>query len=102
MYRFPDPKDPDAVLDYDIHWNDNDAGTNEAGDDGWLQGDTIATSTWIVPAGLTKDSDSKTTTTATVWLSGGVEGESYVITNRITTAGGRTDDRSAKLVVSSR
>ncbi len=75
-------KDPNAVLDYTIDWAR------------WLAGDQIATSQWIVPTGLTKMADSKTVTTATVWLSGGTAGQSYTVTNRITTAAGRTEDRS--------
>lgn len=53
--------------------------------------DTIATSTWIVQPGLTKNSDTHTATTATVWLSGGVLGTEYEVRNVITTAGGRTE-----------
>jgi hypothetical protein len=71
-------KDPDEVLDYQVDWTEK------------LATDTIATSTWIVPAGLTKDSDSNTPTKTTIWLSGGTPGEQYGITNRITTTGGRT------------
>lgn len=52
-------KDPQAVLDYNVDWST------------WLGTDTIASSVWTVEAGLTKDSDSKTTTIATVMLSGG-------------------------------
>jgi len=75
-------KDPNAVLDYSIDWTR------------WLAGDQIATSEWIIPSGLTKMADSKTSTSATVWLSGGSVGQSYTVTNRITTAAGRTEDRS--------
>lgn len=75
-------KDPNAVLDYAVDWSR------------WLAGDEIATSTWTVPAGLTKLGDSTTTTRATVWLAGGTVGQSYTVTNRITTAGGRTEERS--------
>ena len=75
-------KDPNAVLDYSIDWTR------------WLAGDQIATSQWIVPSGLTKMADSKTASSATVWLSGGSVGQSYTVTNRITTAAGRTEDRS--------
>lgn len=77
-------KDPDSVLDYSVDWAK------------WLvEEDTIATSTWTVPAGLTKDSDSHTDTTATVWLSGGgAINTQYEITNRITTTQGRTEDKS--------
>ena len=80
-------KDPDAVLDYTIDWSS------------WLGDDTISASSWTVPSGLTKDSDSNTTTAATVWLSGGTEGVIYTVTNQITTAGGRTDERSIKILV---
>jgi hypothetical protein len=76
-------KDPDAVLDYGFDWSD------------WLESaETIATSTWTVPAGITKDSDTKDNTTTTIWLSGGTEGASYKITNHIVTSEGREDDRS--------
>lgn len=75
-------KDPNAVLDYQIDWST------------WLGADTIATSTWTVPTGLTKDGDTSTTTTATIWLSGGTAGVTYHIVNHIVTAGGREDDRS--------
>ena len=74
-------KDPNAVLDYTLDWSD------------WLETDTIAASTWTVDAGLTKDSDSFTPTTTTVWLSGGTAGRVYEALNRIVTAGGRTADR---------
>jgi len=74
-------KDPNAVLDYTLDWSD------------WLEADTIAASTWTVDAGLTKNSDSFTDTTTTVWLSGGTAGQVYEALNRIVTAGGRTADR---------
>ena len=59
--------------------------------------DTITESEWIVPEGLTKVTDSKTATTATIWLSGGTAGVNYTVTNRIVTVGGRTEDRSFTL-----
>jgi hypothetical protein len=84
-----DEKDPNAVLDYVIDWGSK-----------WLEaGDEISTSIWTVPTGITKDSDSKTTTTTTIWLSGGTDGESYDIVNRIVTTGGRTDDRTITIIV---
>lgn len=79
-------KDPDSVLDYSVDWSN------------WLPtGDTIATSTWTIPAGLTKDSQSATTTVAVVWLSGGTAGTDYEIINRIVTAEGRTQDQTMSL-----
>ncbi len=75
-------KDPDAELDYSVDW------------ESWLASDTIATSTWTVPAGLTEESSSNTTTKGTVVLSGGTAGQRYCVVNRITTAGGKIDDRT--------
>lgn len=57
-------------------------------------GDIISTSTWTVETGITKDSETNTTSTATVWLSGGTEGVHYTVTNRVVTAQGRTYERS--------
>lgn len=76
-------KDPDAVLDFGFNWEP------------WLDGDTLATSTWVVPTGITKDSDLLTAIgIATIWLSGGTLYEVYRVVNRITTAGGRENDRT--------
>lgn len=75
-------KDPDAILDYKIDWS------------GWLNGDTISASSWTAEAGITIDSDSNDTTSATVWLSGGTAGEIYEVTNHIVTTLGREDDRT--------
>ncbi|HZY76546.1 MAG TPA: hypothetical protein VFE40_09525 [Jatrophihabitantaceae bacterium] len=83
-------KDPDAVLDYQIDWS------------AWLDGDTIVTSVWIVPDGIVKDSDSHTDTAATIWLSGGTIDKTYRVTNRITTAAGRTDDRTEPVTIRDR
>lgn len=83
-----DDKDTADVADYAIDWT------------AFLGADTIATSVWSVPAGsgLAVNSSTNTTTLATVWLSGGTAGV-YPVTNRITTAGGRTYERSATLTV---
>jgi hypothetical protein len=81
-------KDPDAVLDYTIDWSD------------WLTGaEELTAAAFTVPTGITKDSEEKTTTTATVWLSGGTAGESYEITCHITTNNTkpREDDRTIKI-----
>lgn len=84
-------KDPSAILDYSVDWT------------GWLaSGDTIVTSSWTVPEGITEDSESQTTTTATIWLSGGTEGEDYTLVNKIATAGGRTEERTITIKVRER
>ncbi len=75
-------KDPNEALDYKIDWS------------AWLAGDTIATSTWVIPAGLTAGTTSFTTTSATTWVSGGTMGTTYTLDNKITTGGGRSAERS--------
>lgn len=81
-------KDPDAVLDYRVDWS------------AWLQtSETITTSIWVVPTGITQNSGSNTTTTATIWLSAGTAGTAYDVTNRIVTNQGRTNDRTITVFV---
>jgi hypothetical protein len=84
-------KDPDATLDYTLDWSE------------WLETDeTIDTSTWIIPEGITTVRDSQTDTTATVWLSAGNLGQRYTATNRVVTSAGRTDDRSIYITIRNR
>jgi len=75
-------KDPQATLDYPCSWAP------------WLGTDTISSVTWTVPAGITQTAATNTTTSATIWLSGGTVGTRYTIVCRITTAAGRIDERS--------
>ena len=83
-------KDPNAALDYSIDWHL------------WLGTDTILTSTWGIPTGLTKVNEAFTTTGTTVWLSGGTAVSTYSVVNRITTAGGRTEDRTLYIICKNR
>jgi hypothetical protein len=83
-------KDPDAKLDYAIDWT------------AWLDDDAIDVSEWIVPDELTKEDEDATTTRGIIWLSGGEVGQELRVTNRITTAGGRIDDRSFTLQIEER
>ena len=53
-------------------------------------GDTIASVVWTFPTGLTKSSDSNTTTVATVWVERTVAGE-LDVTALITSAAGRKE-----------
>lgn len=81
-------KDPDSVLDYGTDWTS------------WLgQDEVLANSIWIVPNGITKTTDTMTASVATIWLSGGTTGETYVVVNRITTNQGRTEDRSKYVTI---
>ena len=82
-------KDPDATLDYTLDFTE------------WLDADTLSTATWSAP-GVTVVSSSTTTTTATVWISGGTAGKVYQVRCRVTTAGGRVDDRTFEVSVTHR
>ncbi len=80
------PKDPDSIAYYVSDWSD------------WLDsGETIVSSDWVVEAGLTEDSASNDTTTATIWLSGGTAGTDYTVTNTVVTSAGREEPRSMKI-----
>lgn len=88
-------KDPDAKLPYTVDWS------------AWLtaEGDTAASAVWIVPDGLVQESSpapSLASGKATVWLSGGTAGQNYVVTCRLTTTGGRIDDRSFRVPIRDR
>lgn len=88
-------KDPDEVKDYGFDWAHDDYGSP-----GLIAGDTLASSTWIVPVGIVKNSDIFTAEgLTTIWISGGTDKTSYTLTNRVTTTGGRTYDRSVILPV---
>jgi hypothetical protein len=83
-------KDKDSLLDYQIDWSR------------WLDGDTISSSTWTANGDIVIDSNSNTATTATVWLTGGVVGKNYRLTNHIITAAGRAEDRTITVKVRQR
>ena len=84
-------KDPDATLDWRFDWTD------------WLDdGETITTSVMTVSAGLVKESDSHSASSATVWVSGGSPGTPYSVANKITTSAGRIDERTITIRVTNR
>jgi hypothetical protein len=76
-------QDPLEVLDYSLDWTI------------WLAGDTIAASSWVItPAGPTLSGQAQTGA-ATVCLVAAVTlAGVYRLTNTVTTAQGRTSDRS--------
>jgi hypothetical protein len=80
-------KDPNSILDFGIDWSS------------WLGVDTIASSTWTIATGITSTLQTNTTTTTTVWLSTATLGAEYELTNRIVTAGGRTEDCTITIAV---
>lgn len=80
-------KDPQDIRIYTIGWS------------GWLGTATIATSTWVVPTGVTNVVDASTTTTTSIKVSSGTNGRTYPIANRITTSAGETRQVSFDLEV---
>lgn len=85
-------KDPNATLDYTVDWAE------------WLApiADTIASVVWVPSAGLVVVSASNTETAATAFVSGGTVNAQESLTCRITTAGGRTDDRTITFRITER
>jgi len=84
-------KDPDEFLDYEVDWSDR-----------LEEGETIIASAFTVQTGsVVKTTETLATPVATVWLSGGAEGETCVITNRVTTSAGRIYDESVRLRIRS-
>jgi hypothetical protein len=80
-------KDPQAVIDYTIRWT------------GWLGDDTIASSSWIVPAGIVNTSESNNTVDTIIWVASGTVGQVYEIINRIITAGGQQNDQTISILI---
>ena len=80
-------KDPQEVLDFTIDWGL------------WLDGDTISSDIWTVGSGITSDLETSTSTTSTIWLSGGTLATTYTVANRIVTAGGRTAERTLNISI---
>ena len=93
-----------AVLDYEIYWGL------------WLNGDTIASSTWTADTGITITNDiinqnavqitvnnqpitAVPLTLVTIWISGGTSGTTYNVNNTVTTVAGRTNMISFKIKI---
>lgn len=84
-------KDPNARLDFGRDWS------------AWLEDtETIVDSTWLAPDGLTIETPSVSGGKTIVWVTGGTVGQSYRLTNRITTSAGRIDDRSLTIHITER
>lgn len=87
-------KDPDEILDYGFDW-----------DPALEDGEEIDTSEWRIrpddPQGVQVASKGDTAypTATTVWLEGGKNHKTYVVTNEVTTTKGRTYNRSFELSV---
>lgn len=80
-------KDPDSTIRVPFYWASQ------------LAGETISTSDFVLPDGLTEGTNSGTGSTRATLVSGGDCGAKYRITNRITTSGGRTLDQTKVVLV---
>jgi hypothetical protein len=92
-------KDPQANLDYSVDWSD------------WLaQGDNLRTSSWTIstvsgdgsPLTQTANTTNTNTSTSTIYVSGGSAGNTYTVTNHITTDNGLVDERYFRIRVKNR
>jgi len=91
---FAKTKDPDETLDFYIDWSSTLAEVSPA--------DTVSSSSWTATNGVTVDSDSNTTTSSTVWVSGGTDRKYSELVNTIVTASGRTHQRTIALKIQQR
>ena len=96
MATYPsfDAKDPDSTLDYVWDWHC------------WIGDDELASASFVVEPdnglSIVSTSIDPETSRALVWLTGGTVEQNYLVTCRITTSGGRTDDRTVFIRVESR
>ena len=82
-------KDANAKLDYVFDW--------EAFVDADV--DAIASAQVISPAGISVTGTTITASTVKVFVSGGTEGTTYAVINRIFTTGGRREDKTLELTI---
>jgi len=94
MTTFTTVKSPTSVVPYSIDWSDTLNTQSPA--------DTISTSAWAVDNGLVVDSNSKTTTVASVVVSAGTLHKYASLKNTITTAAGHTHVRTISVAIQAR
>ena len=75
-------KQPGETLDYDISFEDFLD----------LRGDTGASHVVNAPAGITLEASTLSAGVVKVWLSGGTDGQTYIIEAVVTTTGGRVKE----------
>lgn len=82
-------KAANAHLDYSFDWT------------AWLAAlsDSITAFELVVPSGITLQSSLRVGGVVTAWMEGGKPGATYPVRCRITTAGGREDERTIMVMV---
>ena len=93
MSSFTDQKDPQSVRPETINW------AAELGLSSPV--DTISTSSWAADGGLTVDSDSKTSTTASCVISAGQLGKYCKLVNTIVTVSAYTYEATITVEIKS-
>jgi hypothetical protein len=86
-------KDEDERLDYGIDWTDKLIDTDQG------INDTISTSTWEVPSGITSFQETNDNYNTVIWLEGGTTGETYFITNHVVTTDGRIMEQTVRITI---
>lgn len=81
-------KDPDSTVDFQFDWSEH-----------FTDDDTIESAIILPVEGLTVESSSVANNIVTVWCSGGTVGSRYMLTCRIVTTAGRTEDASAYIAI---
>lgn len=80
---------PGALLDWTLDWSSV-----------LMPGEALSSSLWFVDNDvITLSLPSHTPNAATVWITGGVDGGSYRLTNRTSSNAGRTDDRTIAVLI---
>jgi hypothetical protein len=96
-------QDPSDVLDYLNDWQDTSEGKPFLGPSEVIDTSTWTayTTGWVETDDITIDDPvaTKTDTTATVWVSGGVLGTTYYLTNHIVTDEGREKDDTISITI---
>ena len=84
-------KDPQDTVWYTVDWAD------------WLDtGETVSSTDWTVPAGITQSAATATSTTSLIKLSGGTAGVTYKIACKATTSASQVVERSFLVPVKNR
>jgi len=91
--KWPD-KDPDAIKDYSVDWSAMLAESETITDSSWAPSDPA-----LIVESASPHAPSILGGVCSCWLSGGVAGTTYTVTNRITTSRGMVDDRTVTIKV---
>lgn len=90
-------KDPAAELDYSFDWTDYLALLKDV-----IVGTPVITLRQVAGSSATLTHQSNTTTNVVAWIAGGNENETIGVNCKISTSGGRTDDRTIYIKIKSR